>query len=93
MVLHKSLCWNTVFKCFDPPQPPLKRGEKEEATLLTSRREQEESTPLTSPGESDVADTSLFSKNWGDSQPENNSTQKAPLLKGGWGDLSVIVKQ
>jgi hypothetical protein len=60
----------------DPPQPPIKRGENEEAT------------PLTSWAQPDVANSSLFSKNWGDSQPENNGTQKAPLLKGGWGDLN-----
>jgi superfamily II DNA or RNA helicase len=64
----------------DPPQlltkaPALKRGEKEEATLLTSW------------GKSDVADSSLFSdEDSGDSQPENNGTQKAPLFKGGRGD-------
>ncbi len=72
----------------DPPQPPFLRGEKEEATLLTSRREQEESTALTSWAQPDVANNSLFSKNWENSQPENNGTQKAPLLKGGWGDLN-----
>jgi superfamily II DNA or RNA helicase len=61
----------------DPPQPPLKRGEKEEATSLTSWVQP------------DVANTSLLS----DEDSRNfqlgiNSPQKAPLFKGGWGDLN-----